>query len=193
MAAAPYPAEALPADPELAAACLAALQITSRSWLGAVVANSGGLVVDRGWLRVLGGGHDGLPDVVTGSEPGAGGLVIAFDVLGGQFTWVSAQPGAAPTVHYFGPEDLAWQDLELGYGDWLEAMLAGALTRFYAGLRWPGWETEVAGVALDHGISTLPPPWTTEGKDLSAVSRKPVRLAELVAVHQDMAHQLGFL
>ncbi|MGW3608175.1 DUF2625 family protein [Micromonospora sp. NPDC005161] len=193
MAAAPYPVEVLPADPERATACLAALEITTRSWLGAVVANSGGLVIDHGWLRVLGGGHEGLPDVAAEMHARADRLVVAFDVMGGQLAWLQAEPGARPTVHYFGPEDLAWQDLELGYGDWLHAMLAGALTGFYEGLRWPGWETEVASVALDQGISALPPPWTREGKDLSAVSRKPIRLAELVSVHQEVARQLGFL
>ncbi|MEW2331205.1 DUF2625 family protein [Micromonospora chersina] len=191
--AAPYPVEVLPADPQRAGACLAALEITTRSWLGALLANSGGLVVDHGWLRVLGGGHDGLPDVAAEMAPGAGRLVVAFDVMGGQFAWLQAEPGVRPTVHYFGPEDLAWQDLGLGYGDWLEAMLAGAMTQFYEGLRWPGWEAEVAGVALDQGISALPPPWTREGKDLSAVSRKPISLAELASVHQDAARQLGFL
>ncbi|MET7969109.1 DUF2625 family protein [Micromonospora sp. NPDC005305] len=193
VAAAPYPVTVLPADARQAAACLAALDITTRSWLGAVVANSGGLVIDHGWLRVLGSGHDGLPDVAAEMVPGAGRLVVAFDVMGGQFAWSQAEPGVQPTVHYFGPEDLAWQDLELGYGDWLEAMLAGAMTQFYEGLRWPGWEAEAASVALDQGISAWPPPWTREGKDLSAVSRKPVRLAELVSVHQDAARQLGFL
>ncbi|WFE54747.1 DUF2625 family protein [Micromonospora sp. WMMD1155] len=193
VAAAPYPVEVLPADPQQAAACLAALEITTRSWLGAVVANSGGLVIDHGWLRVLGGGHDGLPDVAAEIVPGAGRLVVAFDVMGGQFAWLQAEPAARPTVHYFGPEDLAWQNLELGYGDWLEAMLTGALTGFYEGLRWPGWEAEVANVALDQGISALPTPWTREGKDLSAVSRKLIPLAELVSVHQDAARQLGFL
>ncbi|MGW3789197.1 DUF2625 family protein [Micromonospora chokoriensis] len=193
VAAAPYPVEVLPADPQRAGACLAALEMTTRSWLGAVVANSGGLVIDHGWLRVLGGGHGGLPDVAAEMAPRAGRLVVAFDVMGGQFAWLQAEPGVGPTVHYFGPEDLAWQDLELGYGDWLEAMLGGAMTQFYEGLRWPGWETEVASVALDQGISALPPPWTREGKDLSAVSRKPIRLAELVSVHQDAARQLGFL
>lgn len=192
--AAPYPVTVLPADAQRAAACLAALGVTTRSWLGAVVANSGGLLIDHGWLRVLGGGHDGLPDAaVAEMVPGPGGLVVALDVMGGQFAWSQAEPGVRPTVHYFGPEDLAWQDLELGYGDWLEAMLVGAVTRFYEGLRWPGWEAEVAGVTLDQGISALPPPWTREGKDLSAVSRKPIRLAELVSVHQEAARQLGLL
>ncbi|MGI5182581.1 DUF2625 family protein [Dactylosporangium sp. CA-152071] len=44
VAAAPYPVEVLPVNPERASVCLTALGITARSWLGAVVADSGGLV-----------------------------------------------------------------------------------------------------------------------------------------------------
>ncbi len=62
-------------------------------------------------------------------------------MLGGQFAWTQLKPGARPTVHYFGADNLLW---------------------------------------------------TRDGKDLSAVSRKPIPLAELVSVHQDMARQLGF-
>lgn len=192
VAAAPYPVEVLPADPERSAACLATLGVTTRSWLGAVVVGSGGLLVDHGWLRVLGGGHRNLPDVVAAVDPEAGGLTVGFDVMGGRFAWFPARPGAAPTVHYFGPEDLTWDDLELGYGEWLHAMLAGALTGFYAALRWPGWEQEVAGVGLDEGISAWPPPWTAEGKDLATVSRKAIPLGELLSAQQEMARQLGF-
>lgn len=48
------PVEVLPADPALAHASLLQLQVTARSYLGAVVLHSGGLLLDDGWLRVLG-------------------------------------------------------------------------------------------------------------------------------------------
>lgn len=191
VAAAPYPVQVLPADPARAEGCLAALGITNRSWLGAVVANTGGLLVDHGWLRVLGGGHDGLPDVVTEADPTANLVVVGYDVMGGQFAWLPAQPSGKPTIHYFGPDDLAWQDMEQGYADWLYAVLAGSLTRFYDTLRWPGWEAEVGALAIDQGISAWPPPWAEEGSDLSTVSRKAVPLAELVSFYQDAARQMG--
>ncbi|MEU1688600.1 DUF2625 family protein [Micromonospora sp. NPDC005707] len=191
VAAAPYPVKVLPNDPARSSACLAALEITARSWLGAVVANTGGLLVDHGWLRVLGSGHGGLPDVPGESDPARGVVVIGYDVLGGQFVWAPPQPAARPTVHYFGPDDLGWLDLEQGYADWLYAVLAGSLTRFYDTLRWPGWETEVAALAPDLGLSAWPPPFTKEGKDLSQVSRKAVSLAEAVSFYQDAARQLG--
>jgi hypothetical protein len=191
VAAASYPVHVLPADPGRAEACLTALGITTRSWLGAVVANAGGLLVDHGWLRILGSGHDGLPDVAAEADPTVGRVVVGYDVMGGQFAWLPAQPGGKPTVHYFGPDDLDWQDLNQGYADWLHAVLAGSLTRFYDTLRWPGWETEVDALAIDQGISAWPPPWAAEGRDLSTVSRKAIPLAELVSFYQDAARQMG--
>jgi hypothetical protein len=83
-----------------------------------VVAHSGGLLVDHGWLRVLGGGGAGLPEVGTDAAAAGGHLLIGQDVLGGQFVWTQAEPGAAPTVRYFAPDDLDWQDLDLGYANW---------------------------------------------------------------------------
>ncbi|SBT52219.1 DUF2625 family protein [Micromonospora auratinigra] len=191
VAASPYPVEVLPADPARAAACLTTLEITTRSWLGAVVAGTGGLLVDHGWLRVLGGGHPRLPDVAAESSATAGLVVIGYDVMGGVFGWIQGQPGARPTVHYFGPDELAWLDLEQGYADWLYAVLAGSLTRFYETLRWPGWEAEVAALGPDEGFTVFPPPFTKEGQDLARVSRRPAPLAQVVSFYQDTARQFG--
>jgi hypothetical protein len=169
---APYPVRILPADPTGAQPCLEELGISTRSWLGAVVANAGALIVDHGWLRVLGCGAAGLPDVVAASGRQAGRLIVGFDVLGGQFVWIAPQPRSSPTVHYFGPDDLEWLDLEQGYTDWLHAMLSGSTTSFYEALRWPGWEHEVTAAAPDQGIVTYPPPRSAEGKDLVSAAVK---------------------
>lgn len=187
--ASPYPVAVLPADPGRAEACLATLGISTRSWLGAVVAYSGGLLVDHGWLRVLGAGAGELVDVIEAMNA-TGQLIVGFDVLGGQFSWVQPAPEQTPTVHYFGPDSLEWTDLELGYGEWLNAMLAGAMTQFYETLRWPGWEAEVAALSLGQGIHTWPPPSTREGKDLAAASRAAVPMAELIGFHHETSRQL---
>ncbi|GIJ23919.1 hypothetical protein Vlu01_45430 [Micromonospora lutea] len=191
VAAAPYPVQVLPADTERATTCSEALGISTRSWLGAVVANTGGLLVDHGWVRVLGCGHDRLPDIVTQADTEAGVLTVGFDVLGGQFVWIQVEPGTKPTVHYFGPDDLGWQDLEQGYAEWLNAILRGSLNRFYETLRWPGWQTDVGALGIDQGFSVWPPPFTKEGSDLSAVSRKAIPMAQLVSFYHDAARQLG--
>lgn len=181
IAAAPYQVHVLPPDAGRAAECLSRLGVTTGSWLGAVVANTGGIAVDHGWLRILGSGAEPLPDILDGADPAR--LPVGHDVLGGQFVWTPGDSGR-PTIHYFAPDDLQWLDLEQGYGDWLHAMLMGGLDRFYESLRWPGWQEEVAAVPLNQGIHTYPPPWSAEGKDLSTASRKAISITELVALHQ---------
>lgn len=190
VAAAPYPVAVLAPDGERAAHCLRELGITTTSWLGAVVGHTGGLLVDHGWLRILGSGAKALPDILDRAEPASGALPVAYDVLGGMYVWAT-NPAGRPTIRYFGPDVLDWEDLELGYAEWLHAVLVGSLDRFYGTLRWPGWQNDVSAVAADQGIHTFPPPWSKEGKDLSTVSRAVVALSELVSLHQDAARQLS--
>ncbi|HEX6968396.1 MAG TPA: DUF2625 family protein [Micromonosporaceae bacterium] len=188
--AAPYPVTVLPPNHQRAPECLTTLEITTRSWLGAVVANTGGILVDHGWLRVLGSGYGELPDVLMDIDPATRWLTVAVDVLGGQYCWFQAAPDRPPTIHYFGPDELEWLDTEHGYGSWLSAVLSGLLTGFYETLRWPGWETEVAALSLSQGIHTFPPPFTVEGRNLAEASRAAVPMAELISFHHDAARQL---
>jgi hypothetical protein len=189
VAEAPYPVEVLPVAEERAASCLAQLEVSTASWLGAVTYHSGGLLIDHGWLRVFGSGHAGrgLMDVCAATEGYGNAVMVAQDVLGGRFAWVQPTPRDQPTVHYYGPDELSWQDLGSGYGDWLHWMLTGATERFYQDLRWPGWAAEVAACPVDHGIHTWPPPWSAEGKDVGAASRQAVPMAQLIGFHEESA------
>jgi Protein of unknown function DUF2625 len=181
--AAPYPVEVLPADPARADEELLRVQVTTRSWLGAIVHRTGGLLVDHGWLRVFGSGHtERKLTSLAVANPADGPMLVAVDVLGGRFRWCPAEDDGPPTVHYFAPDSLEWEDLELGYGDWLSAMLGGALTGFAESLRWPSWPSEVTDLPLDQGLHLWPPPWTVEGKNVAEVSRRPVLMAELLLI-----------
>lgn len=149
IAQAPYPVEVQPVDGARAAACLARLGVTVRSWLGAVIAESGGLLIDHGWLRVLGGGSADLPDVATANGLPAASITrfgVGFDVLGGQFALT------ARGIEYLGPGALAWEWLGVDYAAWLAGMLSGGTDELYAALRWDGWQAEVAAVSVDHGL-----------------------------------------
>ena len=54
------PAEVLPVDRSTRGEALHRLQVTTRSPMGAIVYETGGLLVDDGWLRILGSGHPRL-------------------------------------------------------------------------------------------------------------------------------------
>lgn len=174
------------------------LQVTARSPLGALALHTGGIVVDHGWLRLLGGGAPGLPSLADANgmgDPGGGSapsvLVVGYDVLGGVFAIDGGGLGVAPgQVCWWGPDTLAWLGLEIGHSQLVVGALNGGLADFYASLRWPGWEDEVSALALDQGLSLVPPPFTAEGKDLAQVSRRPVPHAELLARYPDLARCL---
>src|SRR5215813_320832 len=55
------PVEVLPPSDPARGEALVATQVTTRSPMGAIIYETGGLLVDRGWLRLLGSGHTRLP------------------------------------------------------------------------------------------------------------------------------------
>lgn len=180
-------AVALPVDPERGRRSLWELQVTAASTMGAVALHTGGIVADHGWVRLYGGGSQHLPSIAEASglrgpvsaPPGA--LVVGHDVLGGRFAIDGGALGVAPgEVCYFGPDTLAWEGLGGGYSAFLAAALSGGLEVVFEGLRWPGWQKEVAAVELSQGISLYPPPSTAEGSDVSKVSRSVVSIGELL-------------
>lgn len=196
--AASVPVHVIPIEPAAGQQVLHRLQVTTHSAMGALALHTGGLLVDHGWLRILGGGSPGMPDLATAngvSEPGARmpqALFVAVDVLGGRFAVDGGGLGAAMgKVCYFGPDALGWQSLDLGHHAFVARMVSGAVTDFYAELRWPGWEQEVGALTVDQGLSLYPPPFTAEGKDLATVTRRPVPIGELFGYYDDAARQLG--
>lgn len=185
--------EVLPVDVARAGVVLTALQVSTRSPMGAIAHHSGGLVIDR-WLRVLGsGGARMRGDLLRWNGLGEnpvlggihGGLIIALDAVGGVFSLFED----TRKVGYFAPDTLKWEDLELGYSPFVESMLRSDLDAFFNGLRWDGWRQDITALSLDEGFSVYPPLWSAESRT-GVPSRKPVPLHELVASHFAMKQQL---
>jgi len=65
-------AQILAVEPERCDQCLVGMQVTLRSVLGALAYETGGLLIDHGWLRLLGGGHGTLAVPVRGAGPERG-------------------------------------------------------------------------------------------------------------------------
>ena len=86
--------EILPKSNQKADSALYFTQVTTRSSLGAIVYETGGLLIDNGWLRILGSGDKKLDRSIMdwnkgksfakiGEPPSF--LLIADDVIGGFF------------------------------------------------------------------------------------------------------------
>jgi hypothetical protein len=81
----------------------------------------------------------------------------------------------------------------MGHGDFVTAMIGGAVTDFYAPLRWSGWQDEIGALPLGYALSIYPFPFTREGQDLNQASRRPVPLTELFELYADLAQRLADL
>ncbi len=199
IAAAQRPVQVLPAERQRGEQTLLALQVTTRSPLGAIALETAGILIDHGWLRILGAGGPGLADGLLAwngrgphavSDPLAGALLVAHDILGGFFALNGgAFPGRHGAVHFFAPDRLTWEDLRIGYGDFVHWALNGDLATFYASLRWPGWEAEVRVLTGDRGLWVYPFLWA-QGPPLAERSRRPVPMRELWSLQRDVARQI---
>jgi Protein of unknown function DUF2625 len=182
---------------------LLALQVTSRSPIGAIALETGGLIVDRGWLRILGSGHElltglsrwnGLGGLNAPGPPLADALVVGHDAIGGFFALNGGAFGheSLGNVFYFAPDSLQWEDLGQGYSAFLRWFLSGDLPAFYAGSRWPTWEPEVATATGDQGFAVYPF-LSMDGPPIADRSRRLVPMTELWATIWQLSDQLGDL
>jgi uncharacterized protein DUF2625 len=151
--------------------------VSAASALGALALNCGGMLIDRGWLRMLGAGCTGLPDLATANglddsevavAPGV--LTVAYDVLAAAASQLmvetcrqrpvrSRTEGAADT--------LDWTPIGGGHSTFVQWALGGGLADFYQHLRWPGWQGEVSRLTPDFGIAVYPPLFSVEGREPS--------------------------
>lgn len=180
--------EVLPSTSDAARACLTSLQVTTRSTLGALAHETGGVLVDGGFVRVLGSGHARLSRALgswnaTLAVHPSQALLVGDDVVGGVFAINAGALGEAlGHVHYFAQDTLRWEDTGLGHSDWFAWLLAGDLAQFYASMRWPSWQADVAALAPDQAFHFHPPLFTEPGLRVEARSRRAVALAEVMTL-----------
>lgn len=179
------------------------LDFGDRSVLGAVQRETGGILVENGWLRIQGSGSPKLPRTLSTwnigrttpdrSEPPRL-LLVADDVVGGFFglNWGGLQ-GSWGEVYYFAPDCLRWEAMDgFQYADFVRWALFEDLNEYYQSLRWPNWDTEVGQIRADQAFSILPPPWTSEGKVIANCSRRPIPIHEVFSLNViDYPRQLG--
>lgn len=170
-------------------ACLVEAQVTTRSLLGAIIYETGGLLVDHGWIRILGSGHPKLSRSISSwnigksmnaGEPTIGFFLIADDVIGGFYAINSGAFGTDfGNMYYFAPDSLEWENMQGGHTQFLTWCFTTDLNGWYAGRRWSGWEEEAASLPGDKGWCYVPPLWLEQLPGASERARGVVSMDEL--------------
>jgi hypothetical protein len=184
--------EVLPPDLAVRDSALLSSQVTTRSPLGAVIYESGGLLVDHGWVRVLGSGSARLPRAIhdwnlgrsfRGTGPSPGFYLVADDAAGGFFALDGGALGKGRgDVFYHSPDALEWEPLDMPYSAFLQWLFTPNLAEWSAGLRWSGWRDEVQALPGDQAVLFYPFLFTREGSP-EASQRRPVPISELYELY----------
>jgi hypothetical protein len=183
----------LPADRAAGEAAILATQVTTRSPMGAIAYHTAGLLLDAGWLRILGaGGHSRFQRSLPGWNEGRsdGFYLVADDAVGGSFALNGGALGAdRGKVYYYAPDALAWESLDIGYSDFLVWAISARPGEFYESLRWDGWQAEVRRLTGDQAINFVSLLFM-KGPPLQERSRRPVPVSEQYALQLDIRRQL---
>ncbi|MDO6406929.1 DUF2625 domain-containing protein [Pantoea phytobeneficialis] len=181
-------------DNNLAAQALIDLQVTTRSPLGAVVYETGGMLIDGGWLRILGSGHPELPrnpavwTRILSQRHALQALLIADDVSGGFFALNGGGLGDDQGgIYYFAPDSLIWESLGVGYSGFLAWAFNGDLDTFYQTVRWHGWREEISSLSGNEVYSFFPFLWTEPTLPVTQRKRSRVSIEE----HWTLSHELA--
>jgi Protein of unknown function DUF2625 len=193
--------EILPCDSLTAREALYKTQVTTRSPMGAIVYMTGGLLVDNGWIRILGSGHTKLNRTLPawnkgktfelyGEQPAY--LLVADDAVGGFFAINGGRLGSDPgKVYYLSPGTLQWEPLKMNYSEFLIFCFNGDLNQFYKGQRWTNWEKDIIQLQGDKTFFFYPYLWSKEGKDISKNTRSIVPVEETYLFNVKMQKELG--
>ena len=172
---------------------LLVMQVTTRSVMGAIAYETGGVLIDHGWLRFLGSGHPRLARTLPGWNDNKADrcLFIADDAAGGFFAVNGGAFGDdLGNVYYWPPDSLEWEPMGRGYADFLEWALTGDLAAFYASVRWSTWREDIAALASDRCIAFYPYLWTKQGSPEES-SRSALSAEEAFAFKKEMHRQVG--
>lgn len=193
--------EVLPCDTTRAKLALYQTQVTSRSPMGAIIFSTGGILVDGGWVRIVGSGskklNRSLPEWNKGKSfknfgdvPGY--YLIADDAIGGFFALNNGFLGKAMgKVFYLSADRLVWEPLNMTYTDFLYFCFSDNLNNFYDNLRWINWRKEVAKLKGDKVFNFYPYLWTKEGKNINQNKRKIIPVEEQFQFNMQSRQQLG--
>ncbi|MEK5260969.1 MULTISPECIES: DUF2625 domain-containing protein [Paenibacillus] len=162
------------------------LQVSTKSYLGTVAYETGGIIFDHGWITLLGAGGpeiygslaswNGLQEPASVAALG-GMLIVAYDAAGGFFGLDTGKFGRSGHIHYFAPDALEWESTELAYSGFLSWLAEGDLGLFYQTFRWNGWQSDMEQLQPGEVFAYYPPLWTQEGGGETS-HKSPIALTE---------------
>jgi hypothetical protein len=190
----------LPRNPKNAEHCIIELGQSVASIMGAVTYESGGIIIDGGWLRVLGSGSEKLKRNIidwnigrsydAGETPGY--IMFADDVIGGLYALNGTELGGdTGKVYYLPPSTLKWESMGITLHGFMEACFFGDLEINYTMTRWNDWQTDCANTTGDEVIFFDPPLWEEQPLNINNRKRRVISSEKAYTLFLDAAEAMS--
>ena len=172
-------------DPDLSmnSIILSNYQVSTKSVLGTIIYYTGGLLIEDGWLRLVGSNSRMLGrnlyewNKFNIYYPKS--ILVADDVIGGFFALNGGDIGEnLGNIYYFAPDTLEWEDMEMEYSDFVHWLCYGDIHSFYLNFQWTNWREEVKSIEGNKGVLIYPPLWA-EGEEIDCRKRSNIPIREL--------------
>ncbi len=169
------------------------LLVSTETPMGAIVYETGGILVDHGWIRLFGASNGdkmerslsiwnkGRTLVAFGEKPPF--LLVADDVLGGSYAINCGGLGDDyGQMYYFAFDTLEWEPLEIDYSEFVWWTFTGDLEEYYGDYRWEGWQKDVEALHGDQAFD-FDPFLSIDGAPVEERKRTVVTAAALYSRH----------
>lgn len=173
------------------------LNINETSFLGQIVLNTAGIVVDK-YIRIYGNGDDKCSrNIYTYNQElkkqfGDGFLFVGDDVFGGLFA-INRGGYYSKINHilYFAPDTLEWEDIGITYQEFIIYLASKNVNEFYHPYKWLEFSSYIDEIKYKEGILIYPFLWSKEC-NIEKADKKIVPFDELVRLNLDYKKKLGF-
>jgi len=191
--------EVLSRNQKKAEEALVNTQISTKSPLGAIIYETGGILIDEGWIRILGSGNKRLNRSVPSWNYGKSFkrygeqskfLLIGDDAIGGFFAINGgAFNGQSGDIFYYAPDNLEWENLDVGFTQFLNWCFSSDIGQFYKGLRWNNWRDEIKELHGDKAIN-FQPFLFTKYKNINSLNRRAIAIEEMWNLQMELRNQI---
>ena len=96
-------------------------------------------------------------------------------------------------VHYFAPDTLEWEELDIKYSDFVFLFVAGGerIDEFYELCRFDNWQADIKNIKSNEGLLYIPFLWSKEIKKVKSLKHKIVPIEEIQKLQLEIAIELN--
>ncbi len=188
--------EILENDKSSAAKNLLWAQVSTRSSMGAIIYETGGIVIENGLLRIYGSGCQKLNRSIMDWNSGRAVfennipkyILIADDIFGGFYAINGGffSNETLSKIYYFSPDTLQWENLNINYSDFILFSFSTKINQFLNAFKWETFDTNFNQSNYNQAFSFYPFLFTIEGKNIEKVDKKLVSVDEIWKLYNDL-------